>query len=444
MEECGQLVENRLENLKEKMDETILKDVYFDAKQYQKVLNSIKKSKFQKQVFPLQNKFNTFLSISVISLMFLGITYFVGTQLNLFNGPEVKQANEPNENMQESLEPSNEKTAYIPSKQEENYDEMTKEEILTKMINTVDYFETAIGEFKSFSGGDPGYTVIEYAISLKNQPGGYGKRTHTENGKNDTFYEYYKDGTVWNLIEQIHTYRQMSYSEGRSSGTLKIEDAFSTDNEGINVTKYRERPPIGSANETLFPYEIASNYTRDLSKWEIEKQNEELLGHNTLVIKGTKNHRDFQSFRFWVDKDTGILVKYETYNSAGDVVDYLYPSKLEINVPIDSEQFTPNLDGYRIDDLSEKPSITTGNIDELIPEELKEQWEEAKKNPNETAILHLNNKWYIHVKRGYLVNNIDEEKGILYFAKASAAKSLLNFHALAEGYNVETLKMVYE
>jgi outer membrane lipoprotein-sorting protein len=444
MKESGQLVENRLENLKENMDETILKDVYFDDKQYQKVLNSIKKSKFQKQVFPLKNKFNTVLSISVLSFMFLGITYFVGTQLNLFNGPEVKQANEPKENMQESLEPSNKKTAYIPPKKEENYDEMTKEEILSKMINTVDYFETALGEFKSFSGGDPDYTVIEYAISLKNQPGGYGKRTYTKNGKNEIFYEYYKDGTVWNLIEQTHTYRQMSYSEGSNSGTLKIEDAFSKDNEGTNVTKYRERPPIGSANETLFPYEIASNYTRDLSKWEIEKQNEELLGHNTLVIKGIKNHRDFQSFRFWVDKDTGILVKYETYNSAGDVVDYLYPSKLEINVPIDSEQFSPNLDGYRIDNLSEKPSITTGNIDELIPEELKAQWKEAKKNPNETAILHLNNRWYIHVKRGYLVNYIDEEKGILYFAKASAAKSLLNFHALAEGYNVETLKMVYE
>lgn len=63
-----------------------------------------------------------------------------------------------------------------------------------------------------------------------------------------------------------------------------------------------------------------------------------------------------------------------------------------------------NLDGYRIDDLSKKPSITTGNIDELIPAELKAQWEEAKKNTNETATLHLNNKWYIHVKRGYLVN----------------------------------------
>ncbi|CEG27198.1 sigma-E factor regulatory protein RseB domain-containing protein [Bacillus sp. B-jedd] len=441
-------MENRLENLKEKMDETILREVYFDAKQYQQVLNSIEKSEFQKQGILLKNIFNTVLSISVVSLIFFGITHFVGTQLNSFNEPEVNQANDPNKKTLESLKSSDEKTAYIPPKQEENFEDMTKEEILTKMINSVDYFETAVGEFKSYSGVDQGYTVVEYAISLKNQPGGFGKRTYKENDKNDTFYEYYKDGTVWNLIEQTHTYRQMSYSEGSSSGTLNIENAFTVDHEGINVTNYRERPPIGSANETLFPYEIASNYTRDLNSWDIEKQNEELLGHNTIVIKGTKNHREFQSFRFWVDKDTGILVKYETYNSAGDIVDYLHPTKLEINVPIDSDKFTPNLEGYTSYELQLKnqPKMTTGNIDELIPEELKEQWEEAKKKPNETTMLKLNGNWYIYVKRGYLVNYIEAngKEGTLYLAKTSAQKSQYTFHALAEGYKVDSLKIVYE
>lgn len=446
MKERGQLVENRLENLKEKMDETILKDVYFDDKQYQKVLNSIKKSKFQKQVFPLKNKFNTVLSISVVSLMFLGITYFVGMQVNLFNMPEMKQAIERKENMQKSQNPANEKTAYIPPNQEENYDEMTKEEILTKMINTVDYFETARGEYKIHYGISPGYQVVEYAISLNHEPGGYGKITLDTGVISSQLF--YKDRTLWLLNESSKTYKSqlMEWSQQRGT-TLTLDQAFSTADDGKPLTNYRERPPLSTANETLFPYDIASNYTRDLSKWEIEKQNEELLGHNTLVIKGNKNQKHSQSFRFWVDKNTGILVKYETYNSAGDIVDYLHPTKLEINVPIDSNMFIPNLDGYTIEDMNPKndePTMTTGNIDELIPEELKEQWEEAKKNPNETAILHLNNKWYIHVKRGYLVNYIDEEKGILYFAKTSAAKSLLNFHALVEGYNVETLKMVYE
>lgn len=91
-------MENKLKNLKEKMDNTILKDVHFDDDQSQQVLNSIKNSNYQKKQFSLRNKFNSLISISAISIMFLGITYFAGTQLNLFSGPEERQANDPGEN----------------------------------------------------------------------------------------------------------------------------------------------------------------------------------------------------------------------------------------------------------------------------------------------------------------------------------------------------------
>ncbi|WP_077212462.1 hypothetical protein [Bacillus dakarensis] len=91
-------MENKLKNLKEKMDNTILKDVHFDDDQSQQVLNSIKNSNYQKKPFSLRNKFNSLISISAISIMFLGITYFAGTQLNLFSGPETRQANDPGEN----------------------------------------------------------------------------------------------------------------------------------------------------------------------------------------------------------------------------------------------------------------------------------------------------------------------------------------------------------
>lgn len=88
-------MENKLDNLKEKMDNTILKDVNFDDKHHQQVLNSIKKTKIEKCLFPLKNKFNALLSVSVVSVLFLGILYFVGIQLNLLNGPDMRHAGEP-------------------------------------------------------------------------------------------------------------------------------------------------------------------------------------------------------------------------------------------------------------------------------------------------------------------------------------------------------------
>ncbi|WP_409271656.1 hypothetical protein V1499_19010 [Neobacillus sp. SCS-31] len=435
---------DNLENLKEKMDKTILKDINFGEGQHHKVLNSVRKTKFQKDQFRLKSKLNSLLSITVISLMFLSITYFVGKELAFLNEPTIEK-----ENVEDFNKTSNEKTVFIPTKKEENYNEMTKEEILTKMINTVDYFETAAGEYKIHNSSVPGYEIVKYALSLGNEPGGYGERIQ---GDGEIFaHEFYKDGTLWMIDERSKIYYKSVLAEGgeQKGSPLTLKQAFSASSDGVPETVYRERPPLGIANATLFPYEIASNYTRDLNKWEIEKQNEELLGHNTLVIRGTKNHKDFQSFRFWVDKDTGILAKYETYNSKGDIVDYLHPIKLDINVPIDSEKFTPpNLEGYKdYESLrQEAPKITTGNIDTLIPEELKGQWEEAKTETNETTVLQYNGNWYIFVKKGYLVNYIEVngKEGTVYLVKASPQKAQNNFHAFAEGYKVDSLKIVYK
>ncbi|WHY61477.1 hypothetical protein [Cytobacillus firmus] len=94
-------MQNELENLKEKMEKSILKDVYFDNKQYQKVLTTINKSKSQKKVIPIKNKFNALLSFSVVSVLFLGITYFAGTQMNVFGN---NRASEPKDNIQEPLD----------------------------------------------------------------------------------------------------------------------------------------------------------------------------------------------------------------------------------------------------------------------------------------------------------------------------------------------------
>jgi hypothetical protein len=278
---------------------------------------------------------------------------------------------------------------------------------------------------------------VEYGISLNENAGGYSKVTTFKNEEKVNRSTYYKDGTKWEIDENSSIYWEFIYSEMHRSNQLTLENAF-----GDNV--HRERPPIGLANNSLFPYEIASNYTRDLNTWEIENQNEELLGHNTLVIKGNVNKYGFQSFRFWVDKDTGILVKYETYNDKGEIVDYLYSTKLEVNVPIDSDSFVPNLEGMEQTTFANAPSIITGNIDDEIPDDLKSDWEEAKRKPNETTILQKDNEWYIYTEKGYVEDYIETngDEGILYLTKVTGQKAEHNFHALLRGYDISTLEIV--
>ncbi|MDP4087196.1 MAG: M56 family metallopeptidase [Bacillota bacterium] len=398
-----------------------------------------------------QKKSYRWSALGVVAVLAVSSVSLLNAHADVSNGNSIVHSLENVSKKENQIE----STVYTPPIQKENYKDVTKKDILTKMINTVDNFETAKGEFKThtvYYDGKQDDMLVNYELSLRNNAGGYCKTSTIFNGKEETAYSYYKDGTMWDI--RNGTYEETKYQTPPRRGTLTIKDAFSVNDKGENVTDYRERPPIGIASESLFPYEIASNFTRDLNAWEIEKQNEQLLGHNTVVIRGALNHyarikHSSNTFRFWVDKDTGILVKYETYNSAGSVVNYSYPIKLDINVPIDSKDFAPNLDGYKKFDRSlidKEPGIATGNIDSEIPKELKAQWEEAKKKPDETSIFHKDGKWYIYVKKGYLVNGIEVngKEGTLHLIKASSQKSQYNFEALAERYNVDSLKIVYE
>lgn len=429
------------------MNETIFENISFNEDHQQKILRSIKKSKSRNKGFIFKDRFNGVLSIAVTSCLFLGIAYFAGTKTHLLNGGQGTQGRITDGSQQETQV---NKTVYTPPKQAEYYQDMTKEEILTKMINTVDNFETAKGEFKTHDYISPGYQVVDYELSLHHNAGGYNIITNVENGKEQKVMQFYKDGsengTSWEINNQLRTYSTSVYHSQkprpRPRGTLTIKAAFTVDKEGNNVTDYRERP---TSNESLFPYEIASNYTRDLNKWEIEKQNEMLLGHNTLVIKGKLDdyarikHKS-ETFRFWVDKDTGILLKYETYNAAGNVVNYLYPTKLEINIPIDSKEFVPNLDGYN----KEKKFLTSKLNDLYIPKELKAQAEEAKKHPTKTTVFHLNDLWYIYPKKGFKADRIQVKgkEATVYLVKVSPEEARDWIPSLADGYKIDKLNVV--
>ncbi|UYZ13763.1 outer membrane lipoprotein-sorting protein [Brevibacillus sp. WF146] len=257
------------------------------------------------------------------------------------------QSNTSNSHQIDHAKETKEQTAvYEPPKKQENYDHLTQKEVLTKLLNTVDNFDTAVGKFELLRNGYT--TLVEYKIAPTS---GYSKSTHVDknSGKSRIQHIYYRDGNVWLVDEERKATRRMRYNADRHAGTLEPQQAFGKDSLGNNVTRYRERPPIGAAQTSLFPYEIASNFTRDLDKWEIEKQDEQLLDHNTIVLKGLLNEaasrkQGASTFRFWVDKDSGILVQFELYNAKGEVVDYLHPIELNVNVPIDRKELESNVE----------------------------------------------------------------------------------------------------
>lgn len=345
-----------LRHTKENMNDTVMKDIHFNEENKNHVLQAISKKRNKKRF--LKPTLRYALSIGTAFMFFLGMGYYVSEKLDLSPGEENIASVDPPEKGSDAVQP--------PLIEESNED-MTRKEVLEKLLNTVDYFETASGELElltTYRDGRSFVTTTEFKLSNKRDFGGYDKTTEKLPDGGESINEtIYNDKKIWRKESAGKTYSACDYQPVTSQETFTTpEEAFSVDENHLFKpdTKLRERPlPYSRSGLSLFPYEMTVRNLRDEHLWEIEKQNEEVAGHNTIVLFGEFDEKNKEltkndTFRFWVDKDTGILVKYEMYDSEGVVQDYLHPIRLDLNVPVDPEELEPDLDGYNRMDLCVK------------------------------------------------------------------------------------------
>lgn len=356
-------------NLKEKMNESILKDIEFGEQNKAKVRRAIKSST-KKNHFNLKYKINYFLSACVSCLLLCGLGYFTFIKLGLISEDNpTTSLGDSRQNLSNNQNSEEIDSIYTPPTNEEYYGDMTKEEVISKMLNTPTSFDTAIGKFEHqniYEDGTGSTIFTEYKLSTKEKIGGYVKFINNSYEKNEIVQNeemLYTNDQTWYLDHMRKTYRNQIFHPKQFQGTVTLKEALSVDlnqlyNEIYVKLKDWEQPPIGTAGLSLYPYSMGVEYLSDLNQWDIEKQNEDLLGHNTIVLQGKRDAKaptymlEVDTFRFWIDKDTGILVKYEMYDTNGSLISYLHPEKLEVNVPIDSKDFEPpQLEGFKKEEL---------------------------------------------------------------------------------------------
>lgn len=352
------MMDDMLKHLKENMDKTVLKDLDFqdvNKAAVRKAIYNPNKIKRMRSLYP------RILSLGFTCIFIVGISYYGMEKLGFTQNEKPISSQIDKKEAKSNNEVQD--TKNVPPQQHENYDNMEKEDVLIKLLNTVDYFQSASGKFETYDkyyDNSTSNANIDYKISLKNVIGGYEKIINIPDekvvGAQTTTQEmFYDDKKIWRIDNTEKTYHASDYEFEPSKGIVKPENVFSIPINKIydSEDKFRERPPSGASGISLFPYEMVAKYLRYNKLWEIEKQNEELLGHNTIVLHGSIDKSnveimqpEMKSFRFWVDKDTGILLKYEFYNEQEEIVSYLHPESLTVNAAIDSKQFIPDLDNY--------------------------------------------------------------------------------------------------
>ena len=209
-----------------------------------------------------------------------------------------------------------------------------QEEIFYKMLNSVDCYDTAKGSFLTVLGEEV-ETKIEF-ISDLNEMIGY---ESVQNRMTDT--ELY----VAKGIRQQFDHKEKTYIEDTDVITEETEiptneERIIEESDGSKTYNYREKiSNLANADMVLAPQEITFSFLGGFSLWKIVGQ-EQYLDRKCVKIKGTteayyREKLDVVKFNFWVDAETGFLLKYEGYNEKNELTDYIKTEEITINQPVE-------------------------------------------------------------------------------------------------------------
>lgn len=247
-----------------------------------------------------------------------------------------------------------------------DYDTADKDTVFHMMLNSIDYYDGVSGTMIFTSDNVNVVNVVEFQ-SVLSQAISYSRFTqcsteYTEDlNSNDLItpeFEniiYCKDGKKIDIVPDNKTYRYIDNSVITLDDAVPIddEDRISVAEDGMPLYRFRNDPTnVLMSSMCLFPQDIAFGFLEDQDLWDItgiEESNDILcyqIHGNTSAEYGEK--LNVSTFDFWVDVNTGVLVKYEGFDKNGDLSDFMYTKNLKYDESAESvSEFSENMiEGY--------------------------------------------------------------------------------------------------
>lgn len=241
-----------------------------------------------------------------------------------------------------------------------------KKEIWHKMLNSVDYYNAVAGRvifadnvsdtlcvmFQTNIDTSNAYTHISdvdvpNSVTLINQ----NIFEYTVTNKYDL--EVFTEGdSIITLYQTDHTgyVNQGAVLHRENSGRIPDSERIVYEGDGVPGYYYRCDPTnTYLAKECIFPQEMAFGFLSDYEMWEIERT-DEYVGRNCYVISGKTSHdyggkTGVSSFIFYVDQETGVLLRYLGYDDAGDIHAFLVTESIAFDDDV-KEIIVPNKAEY--------------------------------------------------------------------------------------------------
>lgn len=211
-----------------------------------------------------------------------------------------------------------------------------KEEIHTKMLNSIDHFDRVKGSFTYHSDAANYEYLVEYNVNVKNTPSSHVKIRSTNNEYLE--HSFSQDTGVVSLDHKQKAFKKHEVAEFNQVPLNKnVKSRYTTTPQGEKVYNSRLDPTfMNMASLSVFPQDFGLGFLEDYSKWEITSNNEKVNGHEVTTIEGVLNEsyqqrHQTKTFKMWVHTSTGILLKMEEYNKDGKATEYVITHDIKIN-----------------------------------------------------------------------------------------------------------------
>lgn len=222
-----------------------------------------------------------------------------------------------------------------------------KENILYKMFNSIDFYNTISGKYKTISnyeGNDLNNDnmEIEFYVDTRN------KNTYTkQKGKGFNKEVTSNSDKVIIIDNDEKTYHENKITTEKDDiiHKLKVKDRF--DKNGMFI-KRKDTSFLNLLNDILCEQEVAYIQLSKMDSWDIVEE-KLYLKRPSIYISGkflNESKTEETDYNIIIDKETGIILKYNTFNKEGKVIRAIEVTEIEINKSIPQERFNVNLKNY--------------------------------------------------------------------------------------------------
>lgn len=244
--------------------------------------------------------------------------------------------------------------------------ETEKDEIWHKMLNSIDYYSSVSG--KMFYAINPdNETCIEYQSNL-DEATAYTSVSEVNvsdiavlvdenlseyDDKNTFDIEVFTDGNSTITLNNLdHTAVRDEYAvfTRENSGPIDDSDRVTVEEDGMPGYYYRcDVTNTYIASISLFPQEMAFGFLTDYELWDIDGI-EEYVGRECYVISG-KTSDDYkrkigvEKFTFYVDCETGVLLKYIGYDETQNIYAYIVTDNIQFGNKT-ADVYKPDITNY--------------------------------------------------------------------------------------------------